>query len=545
MWCRLVPPVTCLFVGLLAFPLGALQDPGTPSIFVVASLATQGTQRLAPCRPAGLPSRPFPGPELLPAALKPSAGVVPDTKLRAFIEDQILMRRRYRVSESSETADYVFYVQATLGFTSVAPQLSPDGRPGVHIVLGGDQSPNQLVSLAAFVAPAASLEDLTKLAAGLESARWLGYATGGAGAPASPSALVERFHRDFAGQPAGTLAWIVGEGGADPGGGRPTSLCAPSQPPIAGDLDLSRLAVAPSAGASIDASSSPGETRPVLVPAIVQDANGAIVSDLQLSDFHVYENDVEQTIDRLLPGSAPVSVAVVVDTSSSMRQQVRASTVAAATFIDALGEDDAVMVVSFDSRAYLASDLSRERAAASRALLGLASGVDTRFYDTLVATVERLDRVPGRKIILLLTDGLDATSAATDARIAREAVEASDAAVYVLQFDTTRDVQRMAASPDPSRTAVQFLQTTARFAEATEYLAALSAGTGGRFAGAVAERITGDVTGIGEELRGQYVLSYRPSKPAADASRRRIRVEVNRPGVTVRSRTACRARGGA
>ena len=103
-----------------------------------------------------------------------------------------------------------------------------------------------------------------------------------------------------------------------------------------------------------------------------------------------------------------------------MELRLESLKVAAATFIDALNPDDAAMVVSFDSRTYLASDLTRDRARAGRAVLALDAGGNTsRLYDALVATAERLAPIPGRKAMLLLTDGLDVDSGAADAESAR------------------------------------------------------------------------------------------------------------------------------
>jgi len=136
-------------------------------------------------------------------------------------------------------------------------------------------------------------------------------------------------------------------------------------------------------------------------------------------------------------------------------------------------------------------------------------------------------------------------SVVADARGVREVVESSNVEVYAVQFDTTREAPPMTTGLDPSLAAALAFETSARFAEATDLLAALGAESGGAFLRASPERLTDDVARIGAELGGQYVLAYRPARPGGDPASRRIRVEVNRPSVTVRSRTACRAKVGA
>ncbi len=285
----------------------------------------------------------------------------------------------------------------------------------------------------------------------------------------------------------------------------------------------------------------------VLVPVIVEDTRGNRVPDLEASDFQVYEDDIEQRVEGLMPEAEPVNVAVVVDTSRSMELYLQSLKVAAATFIDALEPANAAMVVSFDDRTYLASDLTRDRGRARRGVLALrAAGLTSRLYDAIAATVERLDQVPGRKAMLLLTDGLDVDSAGADASAVRTTIEGSNVVIHTILFDTTHDVRGSVSSVTPRLLPKGLLDNKrALFAEATAFLEGLSATTGGRLEPvSTVERLVEAFTRIGEELRRQYVLYYYPSNQTRDMSLRRIRVEVDRPDVTIRARTAYRAGGG-
>ncbi len=332
---RLLLPATCLLVSLLALPLAALQDPRTPSIFVAAFRTTADTQLVWPCPPVAVPLREHPGPVLVPEALRAANGLAQDAALRATIEARIRRHRRYRLAASPALADYVLLVQATVVSRLVAamPPSSPQQRTGAFISGAPDEIPNSLNSLAALVIGAGDAlpAGVTDAASLLKAARWQAYATGINAGPASPEALVKGFHQRFTGGTVPGLTWIVGDGEPRWEYPRASSLCALPQPTLAGDLDPSQLArpdaaqpgrtAAPS-GAATGRAPFRTDLMAVLVPAIVEDAGDAAVMDLQASDFHVFEDDVEQRVEGFVTGSEPVTVAVVVDTSQSMSSHI-------------------------------------------------------------------------------------------------------------------------------------------------------------------------------------------------------------------------------
>jgi hypothetical protein len=89
----------------------------------------------------------------------------------------------------------------------------------------------------------------------------------------------------------------------------------------------------------------------VMVPTIVSDEEGRSVSDLIYSDFHVFEDDVEQKIDRIIPEAEPFDAALMVDTSASMRLKVEGIKNAALAFAGAARPQDRLLLVSFKVRA--------------------------------------------------------------------------------------------------------------------------------------------------------------------------------------------------
>jgi Mg-chelatase subunit ChlD len=467
------PHLVLLSVPLLvlaAFHPDASETPAAPEPSVhVAALRSYGANRtLLPCATVArmLQSGTAPGPELLPSALAARNGFIENPELKATIEAELARTRRFRVAKALDGADLVLFVEGTYvafmtgTFTApppvaVGPPRDPltnadrqaPARPGFFGYQLLDEEPNHLMQLTAFAVPRGAFpvgQGTTSLAALLERARWQGVGSGLNGASPSPRAFVQRFAADMRGTPRAGVTRIVGDGDSKFSGHDDSQrLCEAPRPALAGELDLAQAAPMTllsvnEAGSVARSNATGGEVGAayrssvlaVLVPVTVTDDRGTHVRNLTASAFHLFEDNVEQRIGGLVPDRDPINVAFVIDASRSMASHVEALKAAVSAFIDSLGAGDAVMVVSFNDRVYLASDLVRDKERARAALAALrAGGMTSRLHDAVVATAERLDRVPGRKAIVLLTDGLDVGSGGANAVGARTTIERSNVPV--------------------------------------------------------------------------------------------------------------------
>jgi Ca-activated chloride channel family protein len=259
----------------------------------------------------------------------------------------------------------------------------------------------------------------------------------------------------------------------------------------------------------------------VTVPTMVSDSAGKHVPDLPGQEFHLFEDGMEQSIDRVIPEVTPFNVVLMLDTSGSTLFKHSQIQEAALAFVQALRPEDRIMVVSFDSYIYLDAAFTNDRAALRRAILKTDTGAGTRMYDALdLVLTECLTRVQGRKAIVLFTDGVDSQSWLARFGTYQNKVEESDALVYTVQFDT------MAPSP------------------ASQYLKGLSENSGGRlFLASTIPSLAGAFAEIGDELQHQYTICYYPSNPRNDSAFRKIQVTVDKPGTKIRARTGYRISG--
>lgn len=293
------------------------------------------------------------------------------------------------------------------------------------------------------------------------------------------------------------------------------------------------------------------DTMLVNVPVLVLDRNGKYVPDLKREDFQIYEDNVKQEIDGFNSMEAPFNVALMLDSSSSTRFKLEDIQRAALAFSDQLRQQDQLMVVSFDSKVYIDSEMTGDRRQMRKAILQTRTGQATRLYDSIdLVLTERLNKIEGRKAVVLFTDGVDTASRISSALSTLELVEESNVLVYVIQYDTQSDVQGggRLITATPQGRVVRDKQLTYGGASEKEYL------YGDRYLSEMADRssarlhkaetlsdVSQAFSQIAEELRQQYSLSYYPANEKRDGSYRKIRVVAGKPDTAVRARKGYRA----
>lgn len=306
------------------------------------------------------------------------------------------------------------------------------------------------------------------------------------------------------------------------------------------------------------------DTTLVEVPVVVSEAGGRYVTDLRQQDFAVTENGVPQRIEFFASVDEPISVALMLDTSGSTRDQLDRIKAAASVFLDQLRPHDRVALVSFEDEVHVLAPFSSDRAGLRRALEGLSPGEYTQVYEAVHTVAHDLfDGVTGRKAAILFSDGVDTASAIATFDDSIDEIARRQVIVYPIRYNTRPDVeQHLLAKPQPpgpaaseddaSRVrrvadaaaghekAVKELDQAYHVADA--YLWEISSRTGGVLHRA--DRLDDLPSAFGriaDELRHQYLVGYYPPDKSLDDDERHIGVTVSRPGVTVRARESYRS----
>ncbi len=290
------------------------------------------------------------------------------------------------------------------------------------------------------------------------------------------------------------------------------------------------------------------ETNLVTTPVSVLDRNGRFIPGLKKKDFKILENGVPQAITYFQSEEQPFTVILMIDTSPSTKYKIDEIHYAAITFVNQLRPNDKVMVMAFDQRLKLLCEPTGEKPKLYSAIYRAQFGSGTSIYDA-VDIVSNLDliKVPGRKAVVLFTDGVDTTSRRADYASSVAGVEEIDALFYPIRYNTQRggDTNAAIAALSGVRFPQGMLarlgrgQSEAEYEKGRLYLETLATYSGGRmFESDTITNLEASFAGVAEELRRQYSVGYYPVDTGKPGERRQLKVKVTRPKVVVRAKTS-------
>ncbi|MCU0237959.1 MAG: VWA domain-containing protein [Pyrinomonadaceae bacterium] len=191
------------------------------------------------------------------------------------------------------------------------------------------------------------------------------------------------------------------------------------------------------------------ETSLVTVPVKVIDKNNRFIPNLVKEDFQIFEDGKEQEIAYFSNVEEPFTVALLIDMSYSTVFKTTEIQNAAIGFTAQLRPKDKVMVVSFDESVHPLCQPTTDRKISNAAIKQTKIGQGTSLYEAVDYVVKKFRTIPGRKAIILFTDGVDTTSRKAFYEGNLRDVEELDALIYPIQYDTYNDVQRASSGIPP------------------------------------------------------------------------------------------------
>ena len=282
----------------------------------------------------------------------------------------------------------------------------------------------------------------------------------------------------------------------------------------------------------------------VTIPVRVSDAKGRAVRGLRQEDFVIFENGVPQKVEFFANAEEPITVALLMDMSYSSKFKLEEIQRAALTFLDQLRPADRVMVVSFYERIEILCPPTNDRRVLQLAINGAWLGSGTSVYDATDQVLKTLPSYGGKQAIVLLSDGVDTTSMKSNANNILSYATESDIMIYPFQYQTFEDVQRLSASERVAGEVSQMRPKVTKgnrfidYEQAEEYLVGLADRTGGRLYKVYdKQNLNSAFANLAEELRKTYSLGYYPRDERKKGEKYRVNVRVNRPGLTVRTKS--------
>ncbi len=257
------------------------------------------------------------------------------------------------------------------------------------------------------------------------------------------------------------------------------------------------------------------EVQLVEVYVAAQNTEGRLVQGLERGDFRVFEEGVEQEIERFeVMDSLPLTLGLAIDTSGSMADSLGEAKAAAAEFLSrVVGPGDRSFALSFASFPNLLMPPTGDTEVVSRAVEELRARGATVLHDAVVTALSYFRELEGQQALVVLSDG-DDTASTFDFGEALDYARRSEASVYTIGLEIPA-------------TAIQIRNKLRR----------LAAETGGRvFFINRAEELEDVYQQIEDELRSRYLLVYSPRPaPEPGSGFRRVEVESTEPGVRTRT----------
>jgi Ca-activated chloride channel homolog len=253
------------------------------------------------------------------------------------------------------------------------------------------------------------------------------------------------------------------------------------------------------------------QVNEVTLSATVLDARKHLVTNLDTTNFAVYEDNQPQKITSFRREDIPVSIGIVVDNSGSMRTKRAAVTKAVLNLMQASNPQDEVFVVNFNDDPYLDQDFTNKLEPLREALDRVDSRGGTALYDAVIASADHLAKgaKKEKKVLLVVTDGVD-----------NESRESLEQAIRKVQDDK-----------GPTIYTIGILGDEPGIKRAKRALQSLSDQTGGV---AFFPKDLAEVDEISQEvakdIRNQYSITYKPTNPRSNGGYRKVKVEARAPG---------------
>ncbi len=249
----------------------------------------------------------------------------------------------------------------------------------------------------------------------------------------------------------------------------------------------------------------------VLLHASVIDDKQHIVTNLDRSDFTVFEDGKPQNIISFHHEDIPVSIGILIDNSGSMREKRNKVNQAALNLVRSSNPKDEVFIVNFNDEYYLDQDFTNDLLKLKEALEKIDARGGTALYDAVVASAEHLKRNARleKKVLLIVTDGEDNASNETLEQAVKQLQEENGPSVYAIGI--------LGDEEHPKR--------------AKRALEIIAQHTGGiAFFPKTLDEVDEISRTVARDIRNQYTIGYQPTNPRGNGGFRQIRVDARAKG---------------
>ncbi len=252
------------------------------------------------------------------------------------------------------------------------------------------------------------------------------------------------------------------------------------------------------------------EVDEVTLHATVVDDHNRLVTTLGRGDFTVFEDGKPQKITAFFREDIPVAMGIVIDNSGSMRDKRPAVNAAAITLVRSSNPQDKVFIVNFNEEYFLDQDYTSQIPKLKDALERIESRGGTALYDAVVASADHLKKsgTLEKKVLLVVTDGEDNASRESLEQAVRRLQEENGPTIYTIGL----------LGDEHSKRAKRALREMAEDSGGVAF-----------FPKDLTE-VDAITQQIAHDIRNQYTIVYKPTRPQSEGGYRTVKVEAQAHG---------------
>jgi Ca-activated chloride channel homolog len=249
----------------------------------------------------------------------------------------------------------------------------------------------------------------------------------------------------------------------------------------------------------------------VLVPVTITDQSDRVITGLDKQNFKVYENKRQQNIQHFSSEDVPVSIGIILDISGSMKTKMARAKEAVQEFCKAANPQDEFFMITFSNQPNQVENFTSDPEKLEASLLSVEAGGRTALLDAIYLGLHKMRQATQpRRALLIISDGGDNRSRYTEHEVT-SLVKEADVMVYAIGiYDHTFPTEEEALGPALLSTIADVSGGKAFSVDDPDDLPAIA-------------------SHVGEELRNQYVLGYRPENIPRDGKWHKIRVKLQMP----------------
>ncbi len=271
----------------------------------------------------------------------------------------------------------------------------------------------------------------------------------------------------------------------------------------------------------------------VNLDVLVTSKDGQTIPGLRKENFKIIEDGQPQQIATINQSQDPITAVLLVEFASTNYSFEVEALRASYAFANTLQKDDWVSVISYDIKPYILADFTQDKRAVMAALnqLRMPGFAETNLFDALFDTLDRIDRIEGKKYIILVTTGYDSFSKLNLDQTLKKIKSTKDVTIYPISVGfAIREYCEVNHCTGLTRGGGMIPIHQIDYLQADNQVKTFAQLTGGR---AYFPRFQGELPemfhDIAADIRNQYSISYHPTNAKLDGTYRKLKVELQAP----------------